>query len=151
MSTCPRIGGNDRWDAHGGLKKNHGDNARATDQPIAGLLRDLKSRGLLEETLVVWAGEFGRTPFAQGSDGRDHNPYGYTIWMAGGGVRPGITYGATDEFGYRAIENKLEMHDMHATMLHLLGMDHERMTYFFEGRDMRLTDVHGHVARDLIA
>ena len=148
--TCPHTG-NDRWDAHGGLKKNHGDNARATDQPIAGLLRDLKSRGLLDDTLVVWAGEFGRTPFAQGSDGRDHNPYGYTIWMAGGGVRPGITYGATDEFGYRAIENKLEMHDMHATMLHLLGMDHERMTYFFDGRDMRLTDVHGHVARDLIA
>ena len=149
--TCPRISGNDRWDAHGGLKKNHGDNSRATDQPIAGLLRDLKSRGMLKDTLVVWAGEFGRTPFAQGSNGRDHNPFGFTIWMAGGGAKPGITYGATDEFGYRAVENKLDIHDMHATMLHLLGMDHKKMTYFFDGRDMRLTDVHGHVAHDLIA
>ena len=149
--TCPRIGGSDRWDAHGGLLKTHGDNARATDQPIAGLLRDLKSRGMLKDTLVVWSGEFGRTPFAQGSNGRDHNPYGFTIWMAGGGARPGITYGATDEFGYHAVENKLEIHDMHATMLHLLGMDHKKMTYFFDGRDMRLTDVHGHVAHDLVA
>ena len=149
--TCPRISGNDRWDAHGGLKKNHGDNSLATDQPIAGLLRDLKSRGMLKDTLVVWSGEFGRTPFAQGSNGRDHNPFGFTIWMAGGGVKPGITYGATDEFGYRAVENKLDIHDMHATMLHLLGMDHKKMTYFFDGRDMRLTDVHGHVAHDLIA
>ncbi|MED6326289.1 MAG: DUF1501 domain-containing protein [Verrucomicrobiota bacterium] len=149
--TCPQISGNDRWDAHGGLKKNHGDNSRATDQPIAGLLRDLKSRGMLKDTLVVWSGEFGRTPFAQGSNGRDHNPFGFTIWMAGGGAKPGITYGATDEFGYRAVENKLDIHDMHATMLHLLGMDHKKMTYFFDGRDMRLTDVHGHVAHDLIA
>ena len=149
--TCPRISGNDRWDAHGGLKKNHGDNSLATDQPIAGLLRDLKSRGMLKDTLVVWSGEFGRTPFAQGSNGRDHNPFGFTIWMAGGGAKPGITFGATDEFGYRAVENKLDIHDMHATMLHLLGMDHKKMTYFFDGRDMRLTDVHGHVAHDLIA
>ena len=149
--TCPRISGNDRWDAHGGLKKNHGDNSRATDQPIAGLLRDLKSRGMLKDTLVVWSGEFGRTPFAQGSNGRDHNPFGFTIWMAGGGAKPGITYGATDEFGYRAVENKLDIHDMHATMLHLLGMDHKKMTYYFDGRDMRLTDVHGLVAQDLIA
>ena len=149
--TCPRISGNDRWDAHGGLKKNHGDNSRAIDQPIAGLLRDLKSRGMLKDTLVVWSGEFGRTPFAQGSNGRDHNPFGFTIWMAGGGAKPGITYGATDEFGYRAVENKLDIHDMHATMLHLLGMNHKKMTYFFDGRDMRLTDVHGHVAHDLIA
>ena len=149
--TCPRISGNDRWDAHGGLQKNHGDNARATDQPIAGLLRDLKSRGMLKDTLVVWSGEFGRTPFAQGSNGRDHNPFGFTIWMAGGGAKPGITYGATDEFGYRAVENKMDIHDMHATMLHLLGMDHKKMTYYFDGRDMRLTDVHGHVANDLIA
>jgi hypothetical protein len=149
--TCPRISGNDRWDAHGGLQKNHGDNARATDQPIAGLLRDLKSRGMLKDTLVVWSGEFGRTPFAQGSNGRDHNPFGFTIWMAGGGAKPGITYGATDEFGYRAVENKMDIHDMHATMLHLLGMDHKKMTYYFDGRDMRLTDVHGHVALDLIA
>ena len=149
--TCPRISGNDRWDAHGGLKKNHGDNSLATDQPIAGLLRDLKSRGMLKATLVVWSGEFGRTPFAQGSNGRDHNPFGFTIWMAGGGAKPGITYGATDEFGYRAVENKLDIHDMHATMLHLLGMDHKKMTYLFDGRVMRLTDVHGHVAHDLIA
>ncbi|MED5453185.1 MAG: DUF1501 domain-containing protein [Verrucomicrobiota bacterium] len=149
--TCPRISGNDRWDAHGGLKKNHGDNSRAIDQPIAGLLRDLKSRGMLKDTLVVWSGEFGRTPFAQGSNGRDHNPFGFTIWMAGGGVKEGFTYGSTDEFGYRAVENKLDIHDMHATMLHLLGMDHKKMTYFFDGRDMRLTDVHGHVAHDLIA
>ena len=149
--TCPRISGNDRWDAHGGLKKNHGDNSRAIDQPIAGLLRDLKSRGMLKDTLVVWSGEFGRTPFAQGSNGRDHNPFGFTIWMAGGGVKEGFTYGATDEFGYRAVENKLDIHDMHATMLHLLGMDHKKMTYLFDGRDMRLTDVHGNVAHDLIA
>ena len=149
--TCPRISGNDRWDAHGGLKKNHGDNSRAIDQPIAGLLRDLKSRGMLKDTLVVWSGEFGRTPFAQGSNGRDHNPFGFTIWMAGGGVKEGYTYGATDEFGYRAVENKLDIHDMHATMLHLLGMDHKKMTYLFDGRDMRLTDVHGNVAHDLIA
>ena len=149
--TCPRISGNDRWDAHGGLKKNHGDNSRAIDQPIAGLLRDLKSRGMLKDTLVVWSGEFGRTPFAQGSNGRDHNPFGFTIWMAGGGVKEGFTYGSTDEFGYRAVENKLDIHDMHATMLHLLGMDHKKMTYRFDGRDMRLTDTHGNVAHDLIA
>ena len=149
--TCPRISGNDRWDAHGGLKKNHGDNSRAIDQPIAGLLRDLKSRGMLKDTLVVWSGEFGRTPFAQGTNGRDHNPFGFTIWMAGGGVKEGFAYGATDEFGYRAVENKLDIHDLHATMLHLLGMDHKKMTYLFDGRDMRLTDVHGHVAHDLIA
>mgnify|MGYP002849585448 FL=1 len=149
--TCPRISGNDRWDAHGGLKKNHGENSRAIDQPIAGLLRDLKSRGMLKDTLVVWSGEFGRTPFAQGSNGRDHNPFGFTIWMAGGGVKEGFAYGATDEFGYRAVENKLDIHDLHATMLHLLGMDHKKMTYLFDGRDMRLTDVHGHVAHDLIA
>ena len=149
--TCPRISGNDRWDAHGGLKKNHGDNSRAIDQPIAGLLRDLKSRGMLKDTLVVWSGEFGRTPFAQGSNGRDHNPFGFTIWMAGGGVKEGFTYGSTDEFGYRAVENKLDIHDMHATMLHLLGMDHKKMTYRFDGRDMRLTDTHGNVVHDLIA
>ena len=149
--TCPRISGNDRWDAHGGLKKNHGDNSRAIDQPIAGLLRDLKSRGMLKDTLVVWSGEFGRTPFAQGSNGRDHNPFGFTIWMAGGGVKEGFTYGSTDEFGYRAVENKLDIHDMHATMLHLLGMDHKKMTYRFDGRDMRLTDTHGNVAHELIA
>ena len=106
---------------------------------------------MLDETLVVWAGEFGRTPFAQGANGRDHNQYGFTVWMAGGGVKPGIVYGATDEFGYRAIENRLEMHDLHATMLHLLGVDHTRSTFRFSGRDMRLTDVHGHVVKEIVA
>ncbi|MEZ6071500.1 MAG: DUF1501 domain-containing protein [Pirellulales bacterium] len=134
--TCPRSDG-DRWDQHSGLKQGHEDNSRAVDQPIGGLLTDLKQRGMLDETLVVWAGEFGRTPFAQGSDGRDHNPFGFSIWLAGGGVRGGTVYGATDEFGYKAIENKLEIHDLHATMLHLLGLDHMRLTYRFSGRDMR--------------
>lgn len=149
--TCPPIGGNDRWDAHGNLKKNHETNARATDQPIAGLLMDLKARGLLDSTLVVWGGEFGRTPFAQGSDGRDHNPFGFTMWLAGGGVKGGMTYGATDEYGYKAIENKLQMHDLHATILHLLGMDHTKLTFRYSGRDFRLTDVHGHVIKEILA
>lgn len=148
--TCPGVG-HDRWDQHANLKKGHEDNARAVDQPIAGLLKDLRARGLLDETLVVWAGEFGRTPFAQGADGRDHNPFGFTIWMAGGGVKPGTIYGATDEFGYKAIENRAEIHDLHATMLHLLGVDHTRSTFRFGGRDMRLTDVKGHVIHDVIA
>ncbi|MEM1226233.1 MAG: DUF1501 domain-containing protein [Planctomycetota bacterium] len=147
--TCPSVG-TDRWDQHSNLKSGHEKNARAVDQPIAALLKDLRQRGLLDETLVVWAGEFGRTPFAQGSNGRDHNQYGFTIWMAGGGVRPGFVYGATDEFGYKAIENRLEIHDLHATMLHLMGVDHTRSTFRFGGRDMRLTDVHGHVIDDLI-
>ena len=149
--TCPHMDGIDRWDAHSNLRENHGKNALATDQPIAGLLRDLRSRGLLEETLVLWAGEFGRTPFSQGTDGRDHNPFGFTIWMAGGGVKAGTIYGATDEFGYKAVENKMEMHDLHATILHLLGFDHTALTYRYSGRDMRLTDVHGNVIRELIA
>ena len=147
--TCPRIGGNDRWDAHGNIKRNHGSNAQAVDQPIAGLLTDLKARGLLDETLVVFAGEFGRTPFAQGSDGRDHNPFGFSILLAGGGIKGGQTYGATDEYGYRTVENRVHMHDLHATMLHALGMDHEKLTYRFDGRDMRLTDVHGEVVHEL--
>ncbi len=149
--TCPRIGGNDRWDAHSNLVRNHGTNAKSVDQPIAGLLTDLKARGLLDETLVIFAGEFGRTPFAQGSDGRDHNPFGFTVWLAGGGIKGGTIYGATDEYGYRTIENRVEIHDLHATMLHLLGMDHKKLTYHFDGRDMRLTDVHGHVVHDIIA
>lgn len=149
--TCPAIGGNDRWDAHGNLRKNHSENARATDQPIAGLLKDLKARGLLAETLVVWAGEFGRTPFAQGSDGRDHNPFGFSIWMAGAGVKGGTVYGATDEYGYKAIEGKCQIHDLHATMLHLLGLDHKRVTYRWGGRDMRLTDVHGELISAIMA
>ena len=149
--TIPMVDGYSRWDAHGGLVKNHGDNARAVDQPIAGLLTDLKSRGLLDETLVVWAGEFGRTPFAQGSDGRDHNEFGFSVWMAGGGVRGGFTYGETDDWGYKATVNKAEMHDLHATILHFLGLDHEKLTYRFGGRDIRLTDVYGNVLRETLA
>ncbi len=141
----------DRWDQHADLKNAHEANARATDQPIAALLEDLDRRGLLETTLVIWAGEFGRTPMAQGSDGRDHNPFGFTIWLAGGGVKSGTTYGATDDYGYFAIENPLEIHDLHATMLHLLGIDHTKLTWRHGGRDMRLTDVHGEVVRDVLA
>jgi hypothetical protein len=148
--TCPVIPGNDRWDAHGGLVKNHSENARAVDQPIAALLKDLKSRGLLDETLVVWSGEFGRTPFAQGSDGRDHNPFGFSLWLAGGGIKGGTIYGATDEYGYKVVENRCEIHDLHATMLHLLGVDHKRLTYRFSGRDFRLTDVYGEVLTDIL-
>lgn len=148
--TCPKVGG-DRWDQHGKLKEGHENNARAVDQPIAALLKDLRQRGLLDDTLVVWAGEFGRTPFAQGSDGRDHNPFGFTIWMAGGGTKAGTIYGATDQWGYKAIQNRMEIHDLHATMLHLLGVDHTRSTFRFGGRDMRLTDVKGHVVHELIA
>ncbi len=148
--TCPNCG-HDRWDAHNNLVKNHTDNARAVDQPIAALLEDLDQRGLLQETLVVWAGEFGRTPFAQGRNGRDHHPFAYSIWMAGGGVKGGTVYGKTDEFGYHVVEGKMEMHDMHATMLHLLGVDHTKSTFRFSGRDMRLTDVHGHVVKEIIA
>ena len=149
--TCPRAHGTQRWDAHGDLRNNHSRNALAIDQPIAGLLKDLKARGLLDETLVVWSGEFGRTPFAQGgSDGRDHNPFGFSLWLAGGGIRGGMVYGATDDYGYKAVENKVEIHDLHATMLHLLGLDHERLTYRFGGRDYRLTDVHGHVVKAIL-
>lgn len=125
--------------------------ALATDKSIAGLLKDLKSRGLLEETLIVWAGEFGRTPVAQGtSAGRDHSPYGFSVWLAGGGIRGGVIYGATDDYGFHAIENKVEMHDLHATLLHLLGIDHTRLTYRFGGRDMRLTDVRGEVIQGIL-
>jgi hypothetical protein len=147
--TCPS-GSGDRWDQHSNLRDGHAKNALSVDQPIGALLADLKARGLLDETLVIWAGEFGRTPFAQGKDGRDHNPFGFTVWMAGGGVQGGMAYGATDEYGYHAIENRLEMHDLHATMLHLLGVDHTRLTVRYSGRDMRLTDVHGNVIHDII-
>jgi hypothetical protein len=146
---CPPTGG-DRWDQHSNLRQGHTNNARATDRPIAGLLKDLKSRGLLDETLVIWGAEFGRTPFAQGSDGRDHNPFGFTMWLAGGGIKGGTIHGATDEYGYHAIENKVEIHDLHATMLHLLGMEHTRLTFRFGGRDMRLTDVHGEVIHGIL-
>jgi hypothetical protein len=149
--TCPQIAGHDRWDQHSGMKRGHEDNARAVDQPIAALLQDLRQRGLLETTLVIWAGEFGRTPFAQGSDGRDHNPFGFTVWMAGGGVKGGLAYGETDEWGYKVVSGKLEMHDFHATILHLLGVDHKRLTVRFGGRDMRLTDVHGEVVKEILA
>ena len=149
--TCPNTHGNNSpWDQHGDLRRRHAENARITDQPVAALLIDLKRRGLLDETLVVWAGEMGRTPHSSGADGRDHHVSGYSIWMAGGGVRGGMAYGATDEMGMSAIENPLDIHDLHATILHLLGLDHERLTFRFGGRDMRLTDVHGRVIRDLL-
>ena len=150
--TCPNTHANNSpWDQHGELKKRHAENARITDQPVAALLIDLKRRGLLDDTLVVWAGEMGRTPHSSGTDGRDHHVSGYTIWMAGGGVRGGMTYGATDDMGMSAIENKLDIHDIHATILHLLGIDHERLTYRFGGREMRLTDVHGRVIKEWIS
>ena len=140
-----------KWDQHGDLKNGHTANAHEVDKPIAGLLKDLKARGLLKDTLVLWGGEFGRTPTAQGNDGRDHNPHGYTMWLAGGGVKPGTVYGATDDYGWYAVENKMHVHDLHATMLHLLGIDHKKLTYRYGGRDFRLTDVFGEVAHDIIA
>jgi hypothetical protein len=139
------------WDQHGVLEKGHSAMAHQVDQPIAGLLQDLKVRGLLEETLVIWAGEFGRTPFSQGSDGRDHNPYGFSIWMAGGGIKGGTLYGSTDEFGYHVNENKCDFYDLWATVLHLLGLDHENLTYRHGGRDLRLTDVHGRILNPILA
>lgn len=140
-----------KWDQHENLKRDHSQNAAEVDKPIAGLLKDLKARGLLEDTLVIWGGEFGRTPTAQGSDGRDHNPEAFTMWMAGGGVKPGLSYGATDDYGYYSVVNKVHFHDLHATILHLLGMDHLRLTYRYAGRDFRLTDVHGNVVKDILA
>lgn len=148
--TCPRVEA-DRWDQHNNLKSGHEKNAHAVDQPIAGLLKDLKARGLLDQTLVVFAGEFGRTPFAQGNNGRDHNPSAFSIWLAGAGIKGGTVYGTTDEYGYRVIDKPTTIHDLHATMLHLLGMNHEALTYRFSGRDIRLTDVHGHVIHDILA
>lgn len=138
------------WDSHGNLRAEHAKLANQVDKPIAALINDLKQRGLLDETLVLWGGEFGRTPVAQGGDGRDHNPHGYTMWMAGGGSRPGTLYGQTDEYGYYAVEDKVHLHDLHATMLHLLGLDHKQLTYRFAGRDFRLTDVYGEVISGLI-
>jgi hypothetical protein len=140
-----------KWDQHSNLKADHAKNALEVDRPIAGLLQDLKARGLLADTLVLWGGEFGRTPVAQGDDGRDHNPQGYTMWLAGGGVRAGLVYGKTDDYGYFSVENKVHLHDLHATILHLLGMDHTRLTYRHAGRDFRLTDVYGEVVHDIIA
>jgi len=148
--TCPG-GAGDRWDQHNNLVKGHNKNCRAVDQPIAALIKDLKRTGLLDSTLVVWSGEFGRTPFAQGKNGRDHNPFGFTMWMAGGGIKGGASVGATDDFGYRAVEDRYEIHDMHATMLHLLGIEHTKSTFRFGGRDMRLTDVHGKLINEVLA
>jgi hypothetical protein len=139
------------WDAHFDLKGNHGLHAAETDKPIAALLTDLKSRGLLDSTLILWHGEFGRLPISQRMDGRDHNPYGFCVWLAGAGVKGGTVVGATDQFGYRAVENKKSVYDLHATLLHLLGLNHEKLTYYFNGRDFRLTDVHGHVMHEVLA
>ena len=139
------------WDAHNDVLANHSTYCRRTDKPVAGLLRDLQRRGLLEDTLVVWGGEFGRMPMSEQGTGRDHNPWGYTVWLAGGGVKPGMTWGATDPIGLRAEEGKVHVHDLHATMLHLLGLDHEVLTYFHNGRDERLTDVAGRVVSEILA
>jgi len=139
------------WDAHSGLQSNHASQAKKVDRPIAGLIRDLKQRGLLDETLVIWGGEFGRTPVSQNANGRDHNPWGFTMWMAGGGVKPGMVFGQTDDYGFYAVENKVHFHDLHATILHLLGLDHDRLTYRYAGRDFRLTDVHGRVVNEILS
>jgi hypothetical protein len=141
----------DTWDAHGNVDKNHELHARETDLPIAGLLTDLQQRGLLKETLVVWAGEFGRTSTSQNTNGRDHNPRGFSTWLAGGGIKGGQAYGATDDFGYAAVDKKVHVHDLHATILHLMGLDHKLLTYFHAGRNMRITDTSGTVVKDLIA
>jgi uncharacterized protein (DUF1501 family) len=144
------------WDQHGTLPKEIRLQSQAVDQPQAALIRDLKQRGLLDDTLVLWAGEFGRTVYSQGTlsptdYGRDHHPRCFTVWMAGGGIRPGITYGKTDDYGYNIIENPVEVHDLHATLLHLLGFDHEQLVYRHQGRDFRLTDVSGRVMREWLA
>jgi hypothetical protein len=139
------------WDQHGGLRSELPANCAATDRPIAGLLADLKARGLLKDTLVIWGGEFGRTPTAEGTDGREHHPFGFTMFLAGGGVKAGFSYGATDEFGWHAVKDKVHVHDLHATVLHLMGLDHEKLTYRHAGRDYRLTDVHGRVVSEILA
>ena len=144
-------GAGNPWDQHGDLKEGHGPMAEQVDGPIAALLADLKQRGLLDETLVVFTGEFGRTPFSQGSNGRDHDPFGFSLWMAGGGMKGGTVHGSTDEFGYKALEDVSTVYDLWATVLHQLGIDHEKLTYRWSGRDLRLTDVHGHVWKDLIS
>jgi hypothetical protein len=144
---------NVQWDQHGDLRKGHSKNAREVDKPIAGLLMDLKNRGLLKDTLVLWGGEFGRTPTVEGggNDGRDHNPEGFTVWLAGGGVKPGFRYGSTDDYGWHAAENKVHIHDLHATLLALLGLDHEKLTFQHAGREFRLTDVAGRVVKEIFA
>ena len=142
---------NNAWDHHSGLKDALPKRCQAVDQPIAALLTDLKSRGLLEDTLVLWGGEFGRTPTAEGNNGREHHPFGFTMWLAGGGIRGGMVHGATDEYGWHSVQDKVHVHDLHATILHLMGFDHEQLTYRYGGRDYRLTDVHGQVVREIIA
>jgi uncharacterized protein (DUF1501 family) len=142
---------NDEWDAHGNIKDNHDARCAETDMPIAGLLADLKARGLLDETLVIWGGEFGRMPVSEGGQGRDHNPNGFLVWMAGAGIKGGASYGETDEIGYKAAVNPVTVHDLHATMLHLLGLDHTRLTYSHNGRRFRLTDVAGSVLKEILA
>jgi len=143
-------GGGQPWDDHTNIA-DHAKKALDTDKAIAALIMDLKAHGLFEETLILWGGEFGRTPASEGSKGRDHNNHGFSVWMAGGGVKGGMTYGATDEFGYAAVENKVHVHDLHATILHLMGLDHEKLTYRYSGRDFRLTDVRGRVVREVLA
>ncbi|MBM3871878.1 MAG: DUF1501 domain-containing protein, partial [Verrucomicrobia bacterium] len=142
-------GAGSKWDAHSGIEKNHGDRFQETDQPIAGLLKDLKSRGLLDSTLVIWGGEFGRTPMSEKGNGRDHNPTGFTMWMAGGGVKGGQVIGATDEFGLHAVEDRLHVHDLHATILHLLGINHENLVYSYKGRPERATMNEGEIYRKI--
>jgi arylsulfatase A-like enzyme len=141
------------WDAHKSIESNHGQHAAEIDQPIGALLTDLEQRGLLDSTLVVWGGEFGRMPFSEGKGepGRNHNPYGFSMWLAGAGVKGGMAYGETDDFGFEAVVDKVHLHDLHATILHLLGLDHELLTYFHQGRNERLTDVYGHVVKDILA
>ena len=138
------------WDDHGDLEKGHRNKAKDSDKAVAALLKDLKQRGLLDETLILWGGEFGRTPTSEGANGRDHNHHGFSVWLAGGGIKGGMTYGSTDEFGFAAVENKVHVHDLHATILHLMGIDHEKLTYRYSGRDFRLTDVHGVVVKDIL-
>jgi uncharacterized protein (DUF1501 family) len=143
-------GGGQPWDDHGDIM-NHKKHCEQSDKPIAALLRDLKQRGMLDDTLVIWSGEFGRTPWSEGQKGRDHHSRGFTAWLAGGGVRGGHIHGGTDPFGCVATENPVHVHDLHATILHLMGLDHERLTYRYSGRDFRLTDVHGRVVREILA
>jgi uncharacterized protein (DUF1501 family) len=143
-------GSGSKWDAHSDVEGNHAKHCKETDKPIAGLLRDLKRRGLLDTTLVIWGGEFGRTPMSENGNGRDHNPYGFTIWLAGGGIKGGISYGATDEIGLYGVEKRVHVHDLHATILHCLGLDHRRLTYFYNGRDERATINGGKVVKELL-
>ena len=139
------------WDHHANINAELKKKCKEIDRPIAALLKDLRQRGLLDDTLVVWGGEFGRTPVSENGDGRDHNHYGFTMWMAGGGVKGGMSHGATDEFGFKAVDGRVSVHDLHATVLHLLGLDHEKLTYRYSGRDFRLTDVHGRVVKEILA